>query len=385
MLSSLLLASSLLCPPSDCTVPGAEAPVVSLAAVDTPRPIDLAICLDTSGSMNGLIDAARAKLWDIVNDLALAQPRPELRVALLTFGNNGHVAENGWVKIDVDFTDDLDLVSERLFALTTNGGEEYVARVVDAATRSLKWSEQKDALQMIIVAGNESAEQDPLLPFRDACKRAIERGVVVNSIYCGPPADGLAPAWREVATLSDGHFASIDQSLGATAIATPFDEELTTLSSAINATYLPFGEQGAWASDNQARQDNNAAGLNEAAAAQRCVTKGSALYSCSGWDLVDASKDAAFKLEDVKTENLPEAMRSMTLEERKAHIAAAATRRSELQKSINDLGEKRRAFVIEEEKKQAVEGGKSFDAAIRTAIRAQASGKGFSWPEVASR
>ncbi len=385
MLSSLLLATSLLCPPSDCVAPSAEVPVVSLAAVNTPRPIDLAICLDTSGSMNGLIDSARAKLWDIVNDLALAQPRPELRVALLTFGNNGHVAENGWVKVDVDFTDDLDLVSERLFALTINGGEEYVARVVDAATRSLKWSDQKDALQMIIVAGNESAEQDPLLPFRDALKRAIERGIVVNSIYCGMPSDSLAPAWREVATLADGHFASIDQSLGATAIATPFDEELTSLSSAINATYLPFGAAGAWSASNQMRQDANAEGLNEAAAAQRCVTKGSELYSCSGWDLVDASKGETFKLEEVKDEHLPEAMRSMTLEERNAHITAAAATRSELQKSIVELGEKRRAFVVVEEQKQASEGGKSFDAAIRTAIRAQASGKGFIWPEIATR
>ncbi len=43
-----------------------------------PRTIDLAICLDTSGSMSGLIEAAKQKLWAIVNDLALVEPTPRL-------------------------------------------------------------------------------------------------------------------------------------------------------------------------------------------------------------------------------------------------------------------------------------------------------------------
>ena len=36
------------------------------------RDIDLAICLDTSGSMTGLIESAKQRLWALVNDLALA-------------------------------------------------------------------------------------------------------------------------------------------------------------------------------------------------------------------------------------------------------------------------------------------------------------------------
>ena len=85
--------------------------------------------------MQGLIDAARAKLWAVVNDLALARPQPRLRVALLTYGNDGHQAENGWVRLDVPFTTDLDLVSQNLFALTTNGGTELVGRVIQRANR----------------------------------------------------------------------------------------------------------------------------------------------------------------------------------------------------------------------------------------------------------
>jgi hypothetical protein len=93
-------------------------------------PIDLVVCLDTSGSMRGLLDSARQSIWSIVNDLALAEPAPLLRVALLTYGNNGHDKANGWVKLESGFTQDLDLISERLFSQTLNGGTELVGRVL---------------------------------------------------------------------------------------------------------------------------------------------------------------------------------------------------------------------------------------------------------------
>ncbi|HVP73894.1 MAG TPA: vWA domain-containing protein, partial [Phycisphaerales bacterium] len=156
------------------------------ALIPPPRPIEagdriveLAICLDTSGSMEGLINAARVKLWEIVNDLALAKPTPRLRVALLTYGNDGHNAENGWVNIDIGFTEDLDMVSKQLFALTTNGGTELVGRVLKAAGERLDWNASDDVLKLIVVAGNESADQDTTFNFRDVCKATISKGVMI--------------------------------------------------------------------------------------------------------------------------------------------------------------------------------------------------------------
>ncbi len=342
----------------------------------TPRPIDLAICLDTSGSMDGLIDAAKQKLWAIVNDLALLEPEPKLRVALLTFGNNGHSEEMGWVKVDVPLTGDLDLVSQHLFALTTNGGEEYVGRVVDRAVRELGWSPSPDALRMIVVAGNESADQDPRILKADACRRAIERGILVNSIYCGDPADAIAPGWREVALLADGQFASIAPDGGSVVVATPFDAELTELSAAINETYLPYGDAGREGCSNQWAQDANAAGLNSEAAAQRAQTKASGLYQCS-WDLVDACKQEGFDLESIPTEDLPEPMRTMSPEERLAYVRSMERKRAELQQRIQETGRKRDAWVAEESRKASLDDSRAFDRVLRDAIRRQASAKGF--------
>src|SRR6266542_6074105 len=83
--------------------------------VAKPKPIDVVICLDTSNSMDGLIGSAKKKLWDIVNDLAKAKPTPQLRVALYSYGNDTYDSKTGWVRKDVDLTNDLDKVSEKLF------------------------------------------------------------------------------------------------------------------------------------------------------------------------------------------------------------------------------------------------------------------------------
>jgi hypothetical protein len=351
-------------------------------AVVPNRPVvELAICLDTSGSMDGLIENAKQKIWAIVNDLALAEPTPLLRVALLTYGNDGHNAEMGWVMVRSDFTEDLDLISRELFALTTNGGTELVARVIKASVDTLTWTPGERGLKLIIVAGNESAEQDAEYAAGDMASSAIAQGILVNTIYCGNPMDEIAPGWKAVSLKADGQFAVIDHNSIALVIETPFDGPLGALSTAINATYLPFGEFGLEACANQSRQDANAAGCNTWTVASRAETKGGKLYSNAHWDLVDACKDAAFDLSKIKDAELPEPMRAMSLEERKRHITTMAAQRETIQKDITEIGTQRQAFLEVEIAKLQTEGQESLDRVVRDAIRAQALSKGLTFPK----
>ncbi|MDF1836728.1 MAG: VWA domain-containing protein [Planctomycetota bacterium] len=344
--------------------------------------IDLAICLDTSGSMDGLIDSAKQTLWSIVNDLALVEPAPTLRVALLTFGNDRHSEENGWVLVDSPLTTDLDIISQKLFALTTDGGTEYVGRVVDAATTDLDWSPDPGALKLLVVAGNESADQDPTILFRDASKKAITAGIMVNSIYCGNPMDELAPAWREVSLLADGHFSSIDQNNGMIVIDTPFDEELSALTASVNTTYIPWGQGGQAAWTNQTAQDDNNRGLNNDAMAQRALAKNSKLYSCS-WDLVDACKADQVKIEDVDRKFLSEELQKMTDSELEAYIKGKADERAQIQANVAKIAAKREVWLTEERMKLKVDDSNALDRVMRDAIRAQAATKGIQFKKTA--
>ncbi|HOS94841.1 MAG TPA: vWA domain-containing protein, partial [Armatimonadota bacterium] len=173
------------------------------------QPVDLAICLDTSGSMSGLIDSAKQKLWAVVNELASATPAPDLRVGLIQYGNDGLDPTTGWVERKLGLTSDLDEVYNQLFALTTNGGQEYVARAITLARESMEWSADPRALKIVFVCGNEPATQDPEITVSQACEAAIAHDIIVNSIYCGPPQSDEALGWQEVAKLADGEYGAI--------------------------------------------------------------------------------------------------------------------------------------------------------------------------------
>lgn len=341
------------------------------------RPVDLCLCLDTSNSMDGLIDTARRKLWDIVNDLSRLMPTPRLRVALLSYGNNEYPKDEGWVRTDAPFTEDLDFISQKLFALKTLGGEEYVGRVLDTALERLKWSDDPKALRIAIVAGNESADQDRAVPFLDAAKKAAKRGIIVNSIYCGNAADAIAPGWKELAKCAEGEFAAIDQDQQAPVCATPYDELLAKLSASLNATYLPFGAHGAVSCANQSAQDTNAAGLGLDAVCSRALTKATVHYRNDAWDLVDAVKSHDFDLAKVSTAELPEAMRKLTVEERAKYVDEMAKKRASIQAEIGDLAAKRDGFVVREMRKRGHSDDEGLAGAVRSAVRKQAERKGF--------
>lgn len=345
--------------------------------------IQIAILLDTSNSMDGLIHQARQQLWRIVNEFATAKrdgKAPNLEVALMQYGNNSLPAKEGYIQLVVPFTDDLDKVSEALFALRTNGGNEYCGQVIDVATRSLAWSKSNRDLKCIYIAGNEPFTQGPV-DYRKACKDAVTKSINVNTIFCGPEKTGVASMWQQGAVLADGSFLSIDQNRVVAAIPAPQDKQLAALSAKINKTYIAYGaekKRKAFAA-NQAAQDVNAAKLGGYSAVSRAVTKGSQLYRNGGWDLVDALKDGKIKLEDIKKESLPKELQAMTLDERKAYVKKKAAERAAISQKIRTLGEARSKYIAAERKKQAKTSGKqdAFGAAVAKSIRKQAAKKNF--------
>lgn len=346
----------------------------------TRRNVDLVLALDVSGSMNGLIDSAKQRLWDVANELAQAQPTPNLRVALLTFGSPEYGEQSGYVRIDLPFTADLDAVAERLFALRTNGGDEYVARVLHTSLESLAWSSTDDALKIVFVAGNESAAQDPRIPVEQAVAAAAARGIVVNAIYCGRDGDAIASTWQRVAYGANGMYASIDQDRAAVAaIATPLDARLAALNDELNKTYVPIGASGRERQQGQIEQDRNATAMSPQAAASRAVTKGGSLYRAD-WDLVQAVESGA-KLEEVAAEELPPEMQSMSVAERARYVEGKAEQRAALTAEIAAVAAERRDYLEKARSESAASGAADgLDDALVRGIREAAERRGFSFP-----
>ncbi|MEA2735253.1 MAG: hypothetical protein QOE14_1704 [Humisphaera sp.] len=342
-----------------------------------PKPvIQLALLLDNSGSMQGLIDQARSQLWTVVNHLARTKKNgqtPRLEVALYQYGERPQQL--------LPFTDDLDAVSEKLFAIGISGGSEHCGEVIQLALNELKWSDEVGVYKTLFIAGNEPFTQGPA-DYRSACETASARGVIVNTIHCGSEAAGVNGKWDDGARLGGGRYVCIESDKAVIAIAAPQDAEIAELSTKLNGTYVPFGANGAEFSRRQLQQD--AAASTAPAAAQagapllRAQSKASSLYRNGSWDLVDAVvNEKTVKLEELKDADLPEVMRGMTPEQRKAHVDAQAKARTGIQDQIKSLSSEREKFIAEKRRESAAGGEKTLDSAILSAVGEQLKAKSY--------
>lgn len=341
--------------------------------------IQMAILLDTSSSMDGLIDQARTQLWRVVNEFATSKRDgkvPELQVALYEYGNDGLPAAGGYIRKVLPLTTDLDKLSEELFALKTNGGSEYCGQVIGEAVKGLAWTTSGDDLKVIFIAGNEPFTQGTT-DFKQTCKAAITKGIVVNTIFCGGAQEGIDTQWKEGADLADGRYMSIDQDYKPSEIAAPQDKEIARLGLELNKTYIAYGATGKAGGARQEAQDANAAAAAPSANVQRQVAKAQAAYSNSSWDLVDAKKQGEVDLEKIDPKELPPEMQKMTPAERKAYVEKKAAERAQIQAQIKKLDDERKKFVAAEMKKQAPAANNTLDAAVVSAVREQGAKKGY--------
>ncbi|HSW55783.1 MAG TPA: vWA domain-containing protein [Ignavibacteriaceae bacterium] len=339
--------------------------------------VQLAILLDTSNSMDGLIEQTKTQLWKIVNEIARSKRESiaiSLYVALYEYGNDGLSPTEGFVRLVTPLTNDLDKISEELFKLKTNGGSEYCGTVISEAIKDLKWTKSINDYKVIFIAGNEPFNQGNV-DYKEACKSAISKGIIVNTIYCGSYDEGLSSFWKDGADLADGKYINIDSDQQIVHIETPFDDELVQLGQKINETYIAFGYEGNELKQRQKEQDDNASSLAPSVMVERSVTKGSGQYNNSTWDLVDAKKDGSLDLTKIPKDQLPKEMQKMSIEEQKKYIDNKAKEREKYQSRINELDKQRRDYIAKKISENKEEN--TLDAAMLKMIREQASNKNY--------
>lgn len=341
--------------------------------------IQLALLLDTSGSMDGLIEQAKSQLWKIVNELATSKKdgeSVELYVALYEYGKQSIPADEGYLRNIVPFTQDLDLISDELFKLKTDGGEEYCGKVILNAVNNLQWKKSIDELKIIFIAGNEPFTQGEI-DYKTACQKAVKNGIVVNTIFCGNYDEGIQTMWKDGADISDGKYMNIDHNAAIVHIDAPQDDEIIKLGQELNNTYIAFGNYGRDKKELQAEQDANSMSLSNEVMVQRSVTKSGGQYKNSTWDLVDAKKDGTIKIEELKDEELPDEMKKMNLQERKDYLDQKEKERSLIQDKINRLNEERSKYVAQ--KLLENKNDNTLDAVMIKTIREQAKQKNYSF------
>lgn len=321
---------------------------------ETQAKIQMAILFDTSNSMDGLIEQAKARIWSIINTMSSLrhnQQIPNIEIALYEYGNDGLMEKSEYVRQILPLSTDLDMVSENLFKLTTNGGSEYCGAVISKAVTNLSWSTNPDDIRLIYIAGNEPFDQGKI-DYKEVCKLAADKDIKVHTIYCGDYETGKRELWYHGAQIGMGEYSNINTDQPIVHIETPYDKEINLYNDSLNGTYIYFGSQGSTFQSNMVKQDFNARSAGSTVNVERAVTKSSANYSNSNWDLVDAKKaKKELKVEDLKESDLPPELQNKSTEEKEKYIALKSEDRTRYQNKIQDLSKKREEFLVEERKK----------------------------------
>jgi hypothetical protein len=337
--------------------------------------VQIAILLDSSNSMDGLIDQTRTQLWQIVNYLTKVTKDgevPELEVALYHYGNDNLPSSEGFVRLLTGFTPELDLVSEKLFSIQTKGGQEYAGWVIRSALQELNWSKDKEDFRVIFIAGNEPFDQGPIL-WSDAVALAAKGDIRVNTIYCGSAESQERQLWASGAYKAQGSNFNINQDKKIEFIKSPYDEQIANWNALLNQTYIPYGAQGEAGRRRQVIEDSNS-GVN---LATRGNSKASGYYNNASWDLIDALDRGIVTLEELSDEALPKTMQGMTLAQKKEYVSAKKAERETIKKTIRDLYQKRSEYIAKQRQLSANSGENTLDSVIIQSLRQQLAAKGF--------
>ena len=341
--------------------------------------IKVALLLDTSNSMDGLINQAKAQLWEIVNELSYAKygiQKPNLEIALYEYGNSNLSSREGYIKQVLQFSNDLDEISEKLFSLTTNGGNEFCGQVIKTSLDELSWGKNKNDLRIIFIAGNEPFTQGKI-NYKEAITDAKEKNVIINTIFCGNYSNGISGMWQDGAKLGGGDYMTINQDKKMVHIVTPYDDEIIILNKKLNKTYIYYGNKGYSKYSNQKEQDDNALTMSKEVEVKRTISKSSRLYDNSSWDLVDADKKQKVDYSKIEKKKLPKELQNKSEEEIKIYVNKKAEERAEIQKKIKEFDAKRRSFIAKKQKEGST--NNELNNVMIKAIKRQAKLKNYSW------
>ncbi|HEY0171954.1 MAG TPA: vWA domain-containing protein [Pyrinomonadaceae bacterium] len=349
------------------------------------KTLEMVFVLDTTGSMGGLIEGAKQRIWGIVNEVQQSPARPDVRVGLVAYRDKG----DAYVTQVLPLTNDLDKVYTTLMEYRADGGgdgPEDVRRALADGVRRAGWSKaDADTAQIVFLVGDAPPHDDYVQEpdTLTTTAEAVAAGMVVNTIQCGADAQTQS-VWQQIARRGEGQYFSIAQDGGVQTVATPYDARLSELGNRLGATYLaygggagPAGERYRMAADAaQASTETTvaaAAPLN--ARAERAVNKALNRDAYVG-DLLQSIENGSAKLAEVKSEDLPADLRKLSAAERAKEVERRLGERKKIRDEIVTLKKQRDEYVAAERKKQA--GGQTgFDSAVASALKEQLSRKGI--------
>jgi Mg-chelatase subunit ChlD len=341
------------------------------------KTLEMVFVIDTTGSMGGLIEGAKQKIWGIVNEVMQKEAQPRVRVGLVAYRDHGDL----YVTKVLPLTEDLDQVYSNLMDYNAAGGgdtPEAVASALAETVSNAGWSKSRPGLaQIIFLVGDAPPQYNSNEPNVLAITaKAAERNMIVNTIQCGTSTE-TEKVWQEIAQRGQGKYFAIAQDGGVETIKTPYDERLSELGRNIGGTYMAYGSDEAKAqsvaelSEVDSKMNANAAAPTRADRALNKAINKDAYKN----DLLQDIENGKADINSINEAELPTDLRAMPSPERAAEVKKRIGDRKKIREEILSLSKQRAAYLEEERKKAGKSSG--FDAAVGNALSEQLKLKGI--------
>lgn len=349
--------------------------------ITSQKKIEVVFVLDTTGSMSGLIQGAKDNIWSIASSMASAQSAPIIKMGLVAYRDRG----DDYVTKVVDLNEDLDTNYGTLMGFQAAGGGDHAESVNKGlydAVNSMSWSADEDTYKVIFLVGDappQTRYQDEM-QFPEIVKLAQDKGIIINTILCGNDGATRSP-WKQIASLGQGDFFQVEQSGGAVAVTSPFDDQIATLSRELDGTRLFYGDKKVKELKRKKQSatdtfNNRASSSSIARKAEFNVSK-SGLHNFEGEnELVGDVIGGRVDLASIQEDELPEELQKLERTEQTRVIQQKAKKREQLKQEIAALSQKRSSHI----KAQLAKSGddkNSIDNKIYQTVRVQAGAKGM--------
>ena len=358
--------------------------------------IEVCFVLDTTGSMGGLIQSAKDKIWSIANELVNAEPTPEIKFGLIGYRDRG----DQYITKVTNLTDDLDQIHTTLMAFAAAGGgdgPESVNQALRESVTKIHWTDDRKVLKIIFLVGDAPPHMDyDEIQYPEICQMAVKKDLIINTIQCGNQSQ-TTPVWEKIARSSEGSFAAIQQNGGTVAIKTPFDEEISRYNTTINSTVVGYGTIAQQVDVSRKVASNESASFESKADRIAYITKSASVGGGGGLgagggghlpskvigggnDLVELLINKEIDLGEVDAEKLPADLKKLNKEEQQVELQKRIDLRIENRKKVDELIKKRSAYISKEKKRLEKEGlNDSFDSKVKAMIRKQAATRGIEY------
>lgn len=319
--------------------------------------IQIVFALDATGSMSGLIGAAKEKIWSIAGSLAQAEPAPIIEVGLLFYRDIG----DGFVTRQVPLSSDLDAVYEKLMQISADGGgdePESVNQALYEAVTKFQWDKSLKTYKTIFLVGDCPPHMDYPndVKYPVSCSMAKEKDIVLNTILMGGHR-GAMRIWKEIAACNQGSYTQVGMNANDIQVNTPYDDRIAQLSDRLDETRIYYGNarEKAVSSDKMSKSKmiTGASSANVKAQRAEYNTTWSGANSYYGnKEMLEDYRNKAVSLDAIKEDELPDVMKSMTVAQRKVYVQKKIAERDSLNSELKKYTALRQEYIKTDLKKR---------------------------------